>query len=230
MAVPLLSSLLLLLPPLLPAKVFLVETEALSDETEENAEFFPVDTEAVSEETGETADSQNGLDYSESRCRNTRGCGNSHSLGAGYYAAKEATECGDDPKWTKRNKMMEKRQEARREEGAAPSSLPGGFWIKMKGGKLLPKGADRFCCTCVGFGKQCKYSVRDGERVKDPKICRSRQKAAQPAPWTPLPTRRPFEPGCYMACQNRKVVSYKSAQDTKVAEGALDADYPVENS
>ena len=207
----LLSSLLLLLPPLLPAKIFLV------------------DTQAVSEETGENGDSQNNQDYAQ-RCRNTRGCGNSHSLGAGYYAAKEATECGDDPKWTKRNKMMEKRQEARREEGAAPSSLPGGFWIKMKGGKLLPKGADRFCCTCVGFGKQCKYSVQDGERVKDPKICRSRQKAAQPAPWTPLPTRRPFEPGCYMACQNRKVVSYKSAQDTKVAEGALDAEYPVENS
>ena len=55
----------------------------------------------------------------------------------------------------------------------------------------------------------------------NPKICRSRQKAAQPAPWNPPPTSPPFRPGCYMACQNRKVVLYKSAED---AEDALDAE------
>ena len=159
MPVLLLSCLLLLLPPLLPAQVFLVETEA------------------VSEEAGQTADSQEGQDYME-RCRTIGRCG-------GRPNSDAYNSCLKNPKWTKRNDGMLKRREARREKGETLPLDPGGFWVMGRhSGKLLPKGSDRFCChTLTGDAELvknpriCNRNQQAAQDAKNAKEAEDRKEA-----------------------------------------------------
>ena len=102
MAVLLLSSLLLLLPHLVPAKVFLVDTEAISDET------------------GDSPAVATGQDYHKYASFRPDDLHGSDEDGP--------TNCLDMDKWTKRNDAMEKRQEAR-EKKTGKKVTPKGHWI-----------------------------------------------------------------------------------------------------